>query len=76
MQLQDVVLGQRERLPGLEDQLHHRGVAGDLLFIATLQALHGDAAEKRMHRAVGECHALDARGRCHGLDGRDSLQAG
>lgn len=34
MQLLDVVFGERDRFPGLEEQLHRFGVTGDFLLVS------------------------------------------
>ena len=39
MQLFDMVFGQGNVLPGLKNQLHHRGVPNHLLFVAGVKTL-------------------------------------
>ena len=45
MELADMVLGQRNCVKGVEDRLHHLGIAGDLLLIARGERADADISQ-------------------------------
>lgn len=60
VKLVDVVLGQRDRVLVAEDRLHHLGVAGHLLLIASGERADAVIGEQGFDLAVTEPRALDA----------------
>ena len=74
VQLLDVVLGERDVLPGREHQVHHLGVAGHFLFVAGGEGLDLQVGQQPLHLPVGQLAALDAGGGADALDGRHAAQ--
>ena len=60
MQLLDVLLGQRDVLPGRKHHFHDLGVAGYLLFVAGGERLDLQIGQQALDLAIGQPAALDA----------------
>ena len=61
MKLFDMVLGEIDRGPGIEDLLHHLCVTRDFLLIPCRKGRDVTSGKKLLHLAVGELRALDPR---------------
>ncbi|MBV6500652.1 MAG: hypothetical protein CJBNEKGG_03137 [Prosthecobacter sp.] len=75
MKLPQHVRGERDLAEVREDLLHDKGVAGDLLLIASDEGLCLQTTEQRLDLAVAQARALDAGGGTDALDGGDTAQA-
>jgi hypothetical protein len=75
VQLLDVVLVERDVLPGREHQIHHLGVAGHFLLVAGGEGLDLQVGQQALDLAVRQLAALDAGGRANALDGGDPRSA-
>ena len=60
MQLLDVVFGERDLAPGLEEQLHRFGITGDFLLVSRCERFDLQIGEQSLHFAVGEFAAFNA----------------
>ena len=60
MQLFDVVFGECDLAPGLEDQLHRFGIAGHFLLVSRCERFDLQIGEQPLHFAVGEFAAFNA----------------
>ncbi len=74
VELLDVVLGERELAPHLEDELHGVGVAPDLLLVSASEGADRESGQDSLHFIVGQGHALDAGRGSDRLDRRDPLE--
>ena len=74
VQLLDVVLGERDVLPGREHQVHQLGVAGHFLLVAGGEGLDLQVRQQVLHFPVGQLAALDAGGGADALDGGHAPQ--
>jgi hypothetical protein len=74
VQLLDVVLGERDVLPGREHQIHQLGVAGHLLLVAGGEGLDLQVRQQLLHLPVGQLAALDAGRGADALDGGHAAQ--
>ena len=75
VELADVVLGERDRVIGAEDRLHHLGVAGDLLLVAGGERADADVGEQSFDLTVAEVRAFDPGRGADALDGSDMAEA-
>jgi hypothetical protein len=60
MQLLDVVFGERDLSPGLEEQFHRFGVTGNFLLVSRCERFDLKIGEQPLHFAVGEFAAFNA----------------
>ena len=60
MESLDVILGDRDGLKTLEDQVHRFGVVGDFLFVGTRERLFLCAREQFLHFPIAELRAFNA----------------
>jgi hypothetical protein len=75
VELLDVILGQWNIGPGIEDHLGRFRVAGNLLFISRLEGTQIKIRQKQVHLNVSQCRAFNSRGcadgfhSCYALEG-------
>ena len=74
VQLLDVVLGERDVLPGREHQVHHLGVARHFLLVAGGEGLDLQVRQQALDFTVGQFAALDAGGGADALNRRHAPQ--
>lgn len=76
MPLQDMVLGEWDALPGVEDEVHGFGVANDFLLVAAGKRNDPKIAQQSFDLAIGQAAAVDACGRPDTFDGDNVSQGG
>lgn len=59
VQLFDVILGDGDVLPGMEDCLRDLGIAGNLLFVAGVEPFDFQIGKQSLYLAVGEFASFD-----------------
>jgi len=71
-----MILRQRDRVIGVEDRLHHLGIAGDFLLVARSERADADISQQCLDLSVAEPGALDAGRGPDALDRSDAAQPG
>ena len=60
VKLLDVIFGDGDVLPGMEDGFHDLGITGDFLLIASVELFNFQVGKQSLNLSVGELTAFNA----------------